>query len=144
MFTRILDGEIPGRFVWSDPTCAVFLTTSPVTTGHALVVPREPIDHWIDAPGELLNHLMFVARETGAAQLAAFGGKRAGLVIQGYGVPHLHLHVFPSSGPQDFESIDGTPAPEAELDVAARKLRSALAAAGHHAPVAESLTASAR
>ncbi|MGN6695979.1 MAG: HIT family protein, partial [Aquihabitans sp.] len=26
LFTRIIDGEIPGRFVWKDETCVVFLT----------------------------------------------------------------------------------------------------------------------
>lgn len=144
LFTRIIDGEIPGRFVWCDPTCVVFLDVSPVSTGHALVVPRREIDHWIDTPSDLMHHLQDVAREVGAAQLAAFGGERAGLVIAGYGVPHLHVHVFPTSDMSAFANLDGAPASEDDLDAAARALRSALAERGHFDPVEASLLASAR
>lgn len=144
LFTRIIDGEIPGRFVWCDPTCVVILDVSPVAPGHALVIPRQEIDHWVDAPADLLRHLQAVAREVGAAQLAAFGGERAGLVIAGYGVPHLHLHVFPTSDMTPFKNLDGEAADEDALDDAARALRSALVERGHHDPVEASLLASAR
>lgn len=144
LFTRIIDGDIPGRFVWSDPTCVVFLDRSPVSLGHALVVPRREIDHWVDAPPELLHHLQDVAREVGAAQLAAFGGERAGLVIAGYGVPHLHLHVFPTSDMTPFADFDKNSAADDELDDAARALRSALVERGNFDPVEASLLASAR
>ena len=39
LFTRIIDGEIPGVFVWRDPQCVVFLSINPMHTGHTLVVP---------------------------------------------------------------------------------------------------------
>ena len=41
IFTKIIQGEIPGQVVWSDEVCAAFLDVSPLTRGHALVVPRE-------------------------------------------------------------------------------------------------------
>ncbi|MCJ7436767.1 MAG: HIT family protein, partial [Acidimicrobiia bacterium] len=40
LFTRIIDGEIPGMFVWRDPECVGFLSINPVQPGHTLVVPR--------------------------------------------------------------------------------------------------------
>ena len=46
LFTRIIDGEIPGVFVWRDDRCVVFLSINPMHTGHALVVPRAEVDHW--------------------------------------------------------------------------------------------------
>ncbi|WP_454300533.1 HIT family protein [Salana multivorans] len=144
LFTRIIDGEIPGRFVWCDPICVVFLDISPVSPGHALVVPRVEVDHWIDAAPDLMQHLQTVAREIGTAQLAAFGGERSGLVIAGYGVPHLHLHVFPTSDMAPFSNIEGSPAEEDVLDETARALRSALVERGHHDQVEASLVASAR
>ena len=61
IFTRIIDGELPGQFVWSDDRCVVFLSINPVTPGHALVVPRAEIDHWLDLDPELAAHLMVVA-----------------------------------------------------------------------------------
>src|SRR5699024_1690076 len=44
VFTRIIDGEIPGRFVWADARCVAFLSIEPLRPGHVLVVPREEID----------------------------------------------------------------------------------------------------
>jgi len=38
LFTRIIDGEIPGVFVWRDDQCVAFLSINPMHTGHALVV----------------------------------------------------------------------------------------------------------
>ena len=48
LFSRIIDGEIPGVFVWRDPQCVVFLSINPMHPGHTLVVPRAEVDHWID------------------------------------------------------------------------------------------------
>ena len=130
LFERIIAGDIPARWIGADAQCIAFLTIAPVRPGHVLVVPREPIDHWIDAPDALMAHLVSRARLIGAAQLAEFGGLRCGLVIQGYGVPHLHLHVFPSTGPEDFNEPEGSPASEQELDDAAARLRGRLQHAG--------------
>ena len=48
VFTRIIDGEIPGTFVWRDDRCVVFMSINPMARGHALVVPIEELDHWVD------------------------------------------------------------------------------------------------
>lgn len=126
LFSQIIAGEIPGEIVHADESCVAFLTIAPVTPGHTLVVPRVEVDHWVDAEPSLMAHLTAVAQRIGRAQLAAFGGNRIGLVVQGYGVPHLHLHVFSTSGPKDFQQIEGTQASGEELAAAARTLRDAL------------------
>ena len=61
IFSRIIAGELPGRFVWRDERCVAFLTIAPTAPGHVLVVPVEEIDHWIDLPPDLLAHLMDVS-----------------------------------------------------------------------------------
>src|ERR671910_855120 len=53
LFTKIIDGDIPGRFVWRDERAVAFLTIAPITTGHVLVVPIEEDDHWVDLEAEL-------------------------------------------------------------------------------------------
>lgn len=132
LFTRIIAGEIPGRFVWSDEICVAILTIEPHSDGHALVIPRAEVDHWIEADPELLSHLVEVARRIGESQLAEFGGERAGLLIEGYGVPHLHLHVFASSGPQEFDPAAARRDLPAEvLDLHAQRLRTRLESHGH-------------
>src|SRR5699024_6411288 len=99
--TRIIDGEIPGRFVWSDSRCVGFLSIEPLRPGHVLVVPREAFDQRVDLPEELATHLLQVARTIGLAQRQAFNPARIGLLVQGYELPHAHVHVWPSASPAD-------------------------------------------
>jgi histidine triad (HIT) family protein len=132
LFTRIIDGELPARFVWKDPHCVAFLTINPITPGHLLVVPREPVDHWLDLPPELMAHLTDVAQTLGKALAQAFRPTKVGLIIAGLEVRHVHLHVLPIEvlGDLDFANADQRPAPEA-LDAAAERTREALARMGH-------------
>jgi len=96
IFTRIINGEIPGTFVWRDDRCVVFLSINPLAHGHALVVPIEELDHWVDAPADLVAHLFEVSRVVGVAQQRAFSPERIALIIAGYEVPHMHIHVVPT------------------------------------------------
>ena len=126
LFTRIINGELPGRFVYTDEQVVAFLSIAPLNPGHTLVVPRAEVDQWTDADGPLLHHCMGVAQRIGAAAKQAFGAPRAGVVIAGLEVPHLHVHVFPAWSESDFDFARAKPATDEELDSAADKLRAAL------------------
>ncbi|WP_431859761.1 HIT family protein [Micrococcus terreus] len=132
VFSRIINGELPGRFVWKDESCVAFLSIGPIAHGHTLVVPRAEVDLWTDADPELVGHLARVAQTIGRVQVEAFGARRAGLMIAGYEVPHLHVHVWPSNSLDDFDldKVDNNPDP-ADLDAAAEKIRAGLRVAGH-------------
>src|SRR3954454_18648522 len=95
LFTKIIDGDIPGRFVWRDPDIVAFLTIEPFAPGHTLVVPREEVDHWIEMTPELNAKVFEVARVIGQAVQQAFQPRRVGLLIAGEEVPHTHVHVIP-------------------------------------------------
>lgn len=132
VFTKIIEGELPGRFVWSDDQCVGFLSIAPLSQGHVLVVPREEIDAWLDLPGELATHLMTVCQTVGRAIDSAFSPKRVGLMIQGFEVPHTHLHVWPTNSIEEFDFAQVDQDPDANvMDQSARKIREALVAAGH-------------
>ena len=124
VFSRIIAGELPARFVWKDEVCVVFLSNRPLRPGHALVVPREEIDHWIDLDTSLLAHLTTVAQSIGTAQMAGFGPARIGLMLAGLEVPHVHFHVVPIRGLHDldFGNQDPNPDPAMMID-AARSIR---------------------
>lgn len=132
LFTKIINGEIPGRFVWKDPEVVAFLTIAPITPGHTLVVPREEVDSWTHASPELLGKVMDVARKIGKVQEELFDAKRVGVLMEGFEVDHLHVHVWPAYSIADFEvhNVDHNPDP-AIMDATAVKLRAALRSAGH-------------
>jgi len=96
VFTKIIDGEIPGTFVWRDDRCVAFMSINPMARGHVLVVPIEEVDHWVDASPELAAHLFAVTHTIGLAQRDAFACERVGVIIAGYEVPHTHVHVIPT------------------------------------------------
>lgn len=136
LFTRIIKGEIPGRFVWRDERAVAFLTIAPMQPGHTLIVPIEEVDHWVDLEPELAGHLMQVARDVGRAQVQAFAPARIGLMIAGLEVPHAHLHVVPIQSEADLSFARADHSPDATaLDDAAGRLRVALRDQGHTAHV---------
>jgi histidine triad (HIT) family protein len=132
IFTRIIHGELPGRFVWKDDRAVAFLSINPLRPGHTLVVPRKETDHWIDLDDDLAGHLMRVARAVGEAQQRAFSPERIGMTILGMEVPHVHLHVVPieSERDMDFARAERSPDPAA-LDDAADRIRGELRALGY-------------
>ncbi len=101
LFTRIIQGQIPGTFVYRDELCVAFMTINPITPGHVLVVPIDEVDEWTDLSSELSSHLFKVAARISEAQKAAFKCARIALIIAGYEIPHCHLHLIPSNSMAD-------------------------------------------
>jgi histidine triad (HIT) family protein len=131
IFSRIISGELPARFVWKDDQVVAFLSIAPMMPGHTLVVPRDEVDHWIDLPADLAAHMFVVAQQIGLAQQREWNPRRIGLMVVGEEVPHTHLHVVPINEPGElsFAHVDPSPNP-AELDDAAARLRAQLHAMG--------------
>ncbi len=124
IFSRIIAGELPARFVWNDDSCVAFLSIRPLRPGHVLVVPREEIDHWIDLEVGLLAHLAATAQAIGKAQRAGFMPARIGVMLAGLEVPHCHIHVVPIRGVHDLDFDNQDPDPDpAMMDEAAETIR---------------------
>jgi histidine triad (HIT) family protein len=128
IFTRIINGELPGRFIYRDEVCVAFLTIEPLSPGHTLVVPIVEVDHWIDLDDDLADHLFSVARMVGLAIDEVYKPEKVGLMIAGLEVPHVHVHVTAINDVHDldFSRADRNPDPAA-LDASAARLRAAMA-----------------
>ena len=132
VFSRIIAGELPARFVWKDESCVVFLSNRPLRPGHALVVPRAEIDHWLDLESGLLDHLAKAAQAIGKAQMAGFKPARVGMMVAGLEVPHCHIHVVPIRGVNDLDFGKQDPDPDpAMMDDAATTIRRELRKLGY-------------
>lgn len=137
VFSAIIAGDLPGRFVWEDDTAVAFLTIAPLTPGHTLVVPRAEIDQWQTIDPAVFAHLNEVAQAVGQAIVTAYDYPRVGLSIAGFEVPHVHLHVFGANDLADFDfaKVDTDPSPQS-MDDARDRIRAALRDLGHgeHVP----------
>jgi diadenosine tetraphosphate (Ap4A) HIT family hydrolase len=127
LFTRIINRDIPARFVYEDDEFVAFLTIAPFTQGHTLVVPRAELDQWQDLDPAAFGRIMTLSQRIGRAVQGAFDAPRAGLLIAGLEVPHLHVHVFPAYtlGDFDISGAEQNPSPES-LDEAQAKIKDAL------------------
>jgi histidine triad (HIT) family protein len=123
----IIEGDLPGTFVWKDEQCVAFMSINPISFGHTLVVPRDEIDHWIDVPSILQQHLFGVARKIAVAQKQAFNSRRVGMVIAGFEVPHTHIHLIPMNTMADMDfSLAANSVDPKDLDSAAQQIKSRL------------------
>jgi histidine triad (HIT) family protein len=138
LFSKIIDGELPGRFVWRDERVVAFLPIALLAPGHTLVVPIEPIDHWIDLPDDLNAAVWQVAKAVGGALQDAYQPSKVGVLVVGEEVPHVHVHLVPYTdlSQLSFANQDTSPDP-AELDAQAERTKAALRARGHGHAVPE-------
>lgn len=127
VFSRIIAGELPARFVHQDEHCVAFLSIAPLQPGHTLVVPREEIDHWLDLPPDLLQALMATSQRIGAAIDRAYRPAKVGMMLAGLEVPHVHVHLVPISSVRDMDFANANPDPDPlDMDLAAERIRAAL------------------
>lgn len=130
VFTKIINGEIPGLFAWADESVVAFATIEPITPGHLLVVPRAPVDQFTDLDDDVLGHAAIVAGRIGRAQRTAFDAPRAALIIAGFEVPHAHLHVLPAWDQAAISLSNARAAEQSELRVGTERVREALRTMG--------------
>lgn len=132
IFAKILRGEAPAHVVHEDEHCLCILDVMPQTTGHTLVIPKEPSTDLFDVSEECLQHLILQTRRVARAVDSVF--RPDGVMIMqlnragaGQSVFHLHFHVIPRWGglQERFHARDL--ADSEELAGHAARLRSALA-----------------
>lgn len=131
IFTRIINGELPGHFVWRDDVAVAIMTIAPVKAGHCLVIPVEEINHWDDVPADITAHLMAVAQKVAKAQKKVYQPKRVGIMVAGIEVPHTHYHLIPVNEIGELDFSLQKPAETDELAAEAARLRAALVELGY-------------
>lgn len=136
----IINGDIPGKFVWADDDCVALATIEPMRPGHVLIVPREVTNKFSDVEPRVFGRMMRVAQIIGKAQEKAFDVDRAVVAILGFEVPHAHVHVVPANSEDAAYIQNAQPAPDEEISAAMNKLRAALIELGYASNVPENLT----
>lgn len=131
VFTLIIEGKIPGNFVWKDEKSVAILTIQPIRQGHVLVIPRQEIDQWSDLPVDLAAHLMQVSHKIANALKVAYPAKRVGLMIAGLEVPHTHIHLVPMDSMDDLSFAFAKNADANQLKETAEKIRGVLVQQGN-------------
>lgn len=131
VFTKIINGDIPGTFVYRDDVCVAFLSINPIAPGHLLVVPRTEVDEWTDLPSDVASHVMNVSHQLGQVLKKSHPCVRVGLIIAGYEINHCHIHVIPTQTMADLDFRNAaTSISREELQDQAQRIRVAMSSAG--------------
>lgn len=101
VFTKILAGEIPAHRVWEDEKHFAFLDIRPVQPGHTLVVPKREVSYLFDMSAAEQAELWAAVRQVEAKLKAKLGFERAVLMVIGWEVRHVHVHVIPTNAMGD-------------------------------------------
>lgn len=124
VFTKIIRGEIPSHKIYEDEKVFAFLDIHPLTAGHTLLIPKTQVDYLFDLPEEDYVYIWGVAKKLAGALKSAMGSLRVGVIVEGFAVPHTHIHLVPINNDQELKhgarKVDTT---EAEFKEIAEKIR---------------------
>ena len=100
IFTRIINGELPCHKVYEDDLVFSFLDVNPMSTGHTLVVPKEPavtLDTLSEESAAAIGRVLpiiskAVLEVSGATEFNVLQNNGANAYQS---VFHVHFHIIP-------------------------------------------------
>lgn len=103
IFTKIINGDIPCHKVYEDERTFAFMDINPVSEGHVLVVPKNPVEFVWDLPDEDYRALMASVKRIALRLREVIGKKYVGQKVEGVDVPHAHVHLIPFTDIGEFK-----------------------------------------
>lgn len=127
LFCKIVSGELPAHLVWEDENHLAFLDINPIKPGHVLVIPRLHVPYVFDMDSDAYRGLFDCARNLEAPLRQVTQAERIGIMVEGFKVPHVHMHLVPLYDHTDLNPYNARPAKAPELEAMAMRLREAIA-----------------
>jgi histidine triad (HIT) family protein len=103
LFTRIVRGELPCHKVWEDEAHLAFLDIVPIQPGHTLVIPKREVAYLFDLSADEQAALWRAVATVESKVRRATACKRVCMMVVGWEVPHVHVHLVPTHHPSDFQ-----------------------------------------
>ncbi len=99
IFCRIIKGEISGHKIWENEEFLAILDVFPNTKGMTLVMPKKHYDSYAFAmPDNVYQRFMSAGRKVAKLLDKKLEVQRTALVMEGMGVNHAHLKLYPLHG----------------------------------------------
>ncbi len=95
IFCKILRNESSAHKIWENENFFAFLTLGSLNPGHTLLIPKSHVDYIFDLPEPLFSAIFQTAKLLSEPLQKAMKAKRIGVIIEGFTVPHVHLHLVP-------------------------------------------------
>lgn len=115
IFSKIISGEIPGYKIYEDEYVCAILDINPMQKGHTLVIPKQEVDYLFNLDEALFDKVMHRTRYIAQVLKARTECARVCVIVEGYAVPHAHIHLIPTNTPDDLDKTKVYKATEEEL-----------------------------
>lgn len=126
VFCEIIKGVEPAHRVWESEEFLAFLTRRPCNPGHTLLIPKTHIDCVFDLAEPLYSNIFRAAKQLSEPIKQATHAKRVGVAIEGFSVPHVHLHLVPLYHVSELDPHRHVKQMQHELSEVARRIREAI------------------
>ena len=144
LFCQIVSKKVSSHAIFEDDQHLAFLTPYPNTPGFSVVIPKNhDSSYGFAVPENILLDLVKAAKKVALLIDKNLKTKRTGMIMEGYGIDHLHIKLFPMHGISDgpwkpriskdrtfyknytgmIASNDGPKMPQNELERLAAKIR---------------------
>jgi len=124
IFCKIVKGEVPSIKVWEDAEHIAILDRTPITKGHTLLIPKKHSEYLFDLNDKEYSKLMLSAKKLAKLLKEKLKPKRIGLALEGFGVPHIHLHLVPINHGNELNPEKAKPMSQEELNKIAEIIKS--------------------
>ncbi len=95
IFCQIIEGIEPAHKIWESDDFLAFLSLHPGNPGHTCLIPKTHVDYVFDLDEPLYSGIFQLAKQLSEPLKKATEAKRIGIAIEGFSVPHVHLHLVP-------------------------------------------------
>ena len=127
VFCQIVANEKSAQKIWEDKDFVAFLDIKPVNPGHTLLIPKKHFEYLFELEEPLYSRIFKRAKKLAKPLRTAMQSQRIGVLVEGFGVAHLHIHLIPINKGDGFGTRKGNPATETELKDVADKIRTVIA-----------------
>jgi len=127
LFCALVAGRIPARRVWEDADHVAFFPLKHIAPGHTLLIPKRHAEYVFAMDETAYGSLWAAARRIAPAIRAVTGAARVGVAVEGFSVPHVHVHLVPINALNDLNPEREQALPDAQADALAEHIRKALA-----------------
>jgi histidine triad (HIT) family protein len=129
IFCKIVGREIPTHIIKEDENVLVFLDVNPVNPGHLLIIPKEHVESVFDLPDEQYKNIFETAKALSTPLQNAMQSRKIGIAVEGFGVPHAHVHLVPLHNPNELNPERATHMEDETLAPIAEKIAAEIAKA---------------
>jgi histidine triad (HIT) family protein len=129
IFCKIVGKEIPAHIIQEDENFLVFLDVNPVNPGHLLIIPKEHVESVFDLPDEQYKNIFETAKALSTPLQNAMQSRKIGIAVEGFGVPHAHVHLVPLHNPNELNPERATHMDDETLVTIAEKIGAEIAKA---------------